>query len=271
MNLLDSAILGIVEGLTEFIPVSSTAHLIIVRNLLGIEGVGSLAFDAVLQLATILAVILYFRKDISILIHNAVRWVLRKPVEKHEVTMLKALILGTIPAVVIGLLAERVIETSLRGILVVILALIAGSILMYYAERAEVMLEEGHAPHGLTPKKGFWIGVFQALALIPGFSRSGATISGGLFLGLSRVNAVRFSFLLSLPIIIGSGLKKGIDLMQGTQLLGIGPELLVGSVIAFIVGLASIHFLIKYVQGHTLKLFIWYRVVLALILVAVFF
>ena len=174
-------------------------------------------------------------------------------------------------------------DTVFRGSHVVAITLILGAILFYFAEKkaehdrllkeiSEKSLERLGTPlsgkdlSGISPKKGFWIGVFQCLALVPGFSRSGATISGGLFMGLTRESATRFSFLLSLPIIFGSGLKKIWDLYQGGTLMNVEGSLLVASIFAFISGLLAIHFLVKFLKNHSLNYFGVYRIILAVVI-----
>ncbi len=261
MNIFDAVILGIVQGLTEFIPVSSSGHLILTRNILGITSTQDLSIDAVLQLATILAVLMYFRHDLWNLFTTFLKVIVRKPVEYREKTLLYAIIVGTIPALVLGILLEHSMETVFRNTDLVAYALIAGSILMYTAEKYATQSVS------LTQRKSFIIGCFQALALIPGISRSGATISGGLFQGLSRSDATRFSFLLSFPIIAGSGLKKVLDLSFVGGLFT--PSLFVSFLCAFGVGLVCIHYLLKYLNTHTLSVFIWYRVVLAILIVLI--
>ncbi len=258
MTLIDGLILGVVEGLTEFIPVSSSGHLIIVRDLLSINIPEGLAVDAVLQLATILAVAVYFRRDLRRLIVTAFSPSKAEPAEKN---LLFAIILGTIPGVVFGLLLESKMETVFRSPLLVAGALLFGSALMFAADRWGKSLVQ------ISPSRGLMVGFFQALALIPGVSRSGATISGGLLLGLTRTEAVRFSFLLSFPIILGSGLKKLFDLYVAGGFTTDFVPLVVSLSAAFAVGLLSIHWLINYLSRRGLGVFVWYRVVLALIVI----
>ncbi len=264
MTILNSIILGITEGLTEFLPVSSSGHLIIVRQFLGIQNTNGLAFDAILQLATILAVGLYFWKDIWALIKSFFRLITRKTLRGKEATMFWAIFIGTIPAVVFGLLFENAMETIFRNIHLVALTLVLGSILMFFAEKY------ARQNKTLTVEKGFLAGLFQCLALLPGVSRSGATISGGLFLGFTREEATRFSFLLSFPIILGSGLKKLYDLYTMHELVVLGPSLWIGSLFAFVVGLGAIHFLITYLKKHTMYAFVIYRLLLVVVLLAYF-
>ena len=249
MPFWDAIILGIVQGLTEFIPVSSSGHLIVVRQFLGINTEGGLAFDAVLQLATTLAVILYFWKDI---------WNLR-----NNWKLIKILIIATIPAVVLGLLLEKKMETVFRDPKLVTVTLIFGALLMFVAERIYKSRFVNQNP--LTLKRGFVIGLFQSLALIPGTSRSGSTVSGGLIMGLNREEATRFSFILSVPILLGTGAKKLLEIIKAGSFDG-GPALAWGSVTAFVVGLFAIHFLLNYLKKHTLNAFVVYRIILAVVL-----
>ncbi len=256
-DILISILLGVVQGATEFIPISSSGHLILVRDVLGIETVGTLGFDAILQLATALAVLVYFRRDFLDLTRSFLDLTLGKSVETSKRVLLWAIVLGTIPAAIFGLLLQDYMETTFRSAGFVVVTLLLGSLLFFVAER--VAKQNAH----LTVRKGVGIGFFQALALFPGTSRSGATIAGGLILGLSREQAARFSFLLSFPIIFGSGLVKLLGL--GGESVLLNTELLLGAVAAFAVGILAIHYLLKYLRNHTLGVFIWYRVILAAI------
>ncbi|MBI5126791.1 MAG: undecaprenyl-diphosphatase UppP [Candidatus Taylorbacteria bacterium] len=268
MNIFDSSILGIVQGLTEFIPVSSSGHLIIAHQVLGDSLAGSLAFDAIVQFATILAVGVYFSKDLWRLVVTFCKIVTCREVIREDKVLLYAIIFGTIPAVILGLLLENAMETKFRSVVFVAGTLILGSILMAFAEWFARRYSEVQS---LTLKKGWIIGCFQALALLPGVSRSGATISGGLIYGLGREAATRFSFLLAFPIILGSGLKKIIDVAQDGGFVGAGGvDIMIGSIVAFVVGLGAIHFLIKYLRHHSLYPFIWYRLVVAVLLLVFF-
>lgn len=276
MTFIQSAILGLVQGLTEFIPVSSTGHLILFREVMDLPLENSLSFDSILQLATGLAVLIYFWRDIYNLILGKNR------------QLLTILIIGTLPAVVVGLFLESYMETVFRGTGVVAYALIAGAILFYLAEKFNRPLTPSLSNEGLetsekslerlgTPLSGkdlsevsMWrglcIGLFQCLALVPGMSRSGSTISGGLFMNLSRENAIRFSFLLSLPIIFGSGFKKLFDVLQDGTWQSLDYSLLIASFFAFISGLCAIHFLLKFLKNHSLNYFGIYRIILAIII-----
>ena len=249
--MIQAIILGAIQGITEFLPISSSGHLVLIREVLGFKTVGSLSFDAVLQLATTLAVIVYFWKDLITIVR--VRDVKNK-------ILIWAIVVGTIPAVILGFIFEQKIDSVFRNAHTVAWALIAGSVLFFIAEKYGAKKQD--FPKELSVTRGFLVGCFQMLALIPGMSRSGSTISGGLLTGMKREEVVRFSFLLSVPILLGSGLKKLFDLGSTGS---IDASLIVGSLAAFVVGLASIHFLIKYLRKHTLNVFIVYRVLLAVV------
>lgn len=260
MDVLSAVILGVVQGLTEFLPVSSTGHLILAREVLGLNTEYGLAVDAVLHFATAFAVLLYFRNDFLKLLKTAWAFVTRKPIEEGESNLMWALIVGTIPAVVLGLMLEDMIETTFRSAELVAYVLIAGSILFLVAE---YVAKKIHEKQEVTIKKGLAVGCFQALALLPGMSRSGATISGGLLLGFSREQAARFAFLLSLPIILGAGTMKVLDLQSAGVLVEQGGMIALAAIAAFLSGLAAIHYLLKFLRNHTLLVFVVYRLILA--------
>ena len=265
MTPIDGIILGIVEGLTEFLPVSSSGHLIIARDLLGLLVPNGLAVDAVLQLATVFAVGVYFFRDLLGIAYTALYKMLGRPVSDKDSTLLYAVLLGTIPGVLFGLLLEKTMDTVFRSMFLVGVTLVLGSILFIVAEKYAKKNQT------LTAKRGFLIGLFQSLALVPGISRSGATISGGLLLGLSREEATRFSFVLSFPILLGAGLKKFLDLLGSHELGTLGFPFFLASLSAFLVGLMAIHFLIRYLRTHTLYVFVYYRLILAGLIFLVIF
>jgi undecaprenyl-diphosphatase len=258
MSFLDAVVLGLVQGIAEFLPISSSGHLIFAREVLGMTTDHGLAVDAVLQLATACAVLLYFRTDIFSLV-SVVWGRVRGTLIPHESrVLLTALVLGTIPAVILGLLLEHYMETIFRSATLVAWMLIISSFLLLYAERVAQTTDTQE----LTVRRGLCIGVFQTLALVPGVSRSGATISGGMILGLSRESAARFSFLLSLPIILGSGLKKLLDLTAEQVTVDEWTVIGVAALIAFVTGMASIHYLLRFLKNHTLVPFVVYRIAL---------
>ncbi len=262
MDVVSSIGLGLLQGLTEFLPVSSSGHLILLHSIIG-STVNDLAFDAILQFATVLAVIFYFRSDIWTLANALLRKLSRLPVNQKEIVTAYALIIGTIPAVIFGLLLESYMETIFRSPLLVAGVLVIGSILFMYTEWVYM---NNPRDNKITIYKGLKIGFFQCLALIPGMSRSGASIAGGMLMGLSRDEAARFSFLLAIPIIAGSGGKKLVDLMMTGNTVDWGG-LLIAGVIAFAAGLFAIHFMLSFVRRHTLWPFIWYRIILATLVV----
>ena len=263
MDIISGLILGVVQGLTEFIPVSSSGHLILAREVLGIETEFGLSVDAMLQLATSLAILLYFWRDFWGMLVAAFNWLRGHTIPSHERILIGALTLGTIPAIIFGFLLEDIMATSFRNAELVAWTLLLGAALFWVAERLAKQAQE------LNLKRGFWIGMFQALALIPGMSRSGVTIAGGLLLGLSREQATRFGFMLGFPIIFGSGMKKFLEFGVNGGLAELGLPLLLSAVTAFTVGVLAMHFMVRYLKNHTLNIFIVYRVVLA-VLVLVF-
>jgi undecaprenyl-diphosphatase len=270
MSVLEAIVLGFVQGMTEFLPVSSTGHLILVREFFGIAPEYGLAVDAVLQLATALAVLVYFRHSFlelgSAFIAYLTQWVRPAITPVPFPPLLSFLILGTVPALVAGLLLEEYMEMVFRSAELVAWMLLLGSGLLLLGEW---MLKRYGAPRPLSLRKSFLMGCFQALALIPGVSRSGATISGGLMLGLSREEAARFAFLLSLPIILGSGLKKLLELSLDGFVATWGVELLLAALTSFVVGGLSIHLLLKYLRNHSLLVFVFYRILLAVVIFSI--
>lgn len=259
MEWIDAVILGLVQGITEFLPVSSTGHLILVRDLLSLEAADALAFDAVLHFATTAAVVLYFWSDLWTLVQVALRKLGRLPVNEKDITLLYALIIGTIPAVIIGLLLESFVSENLRTPLVVAIVLFGGAVFFMYTEwRYYLRPTNGE----LTLRTGLLVGFYQALALIPGLSRSGSTIAGGMLLGLSRYEAARFSFLLAIPITLGVGIKSSIDLLKE----GAAVDWLmvaVSATISFVTALIVIHFFLNFIRKYTLWPFVWYSIILS--------
>lgn len=259
MDLIQGIILGAIQGLTEFLPVSSSGHLILAREVLRLQTNFGLAVDAVLQLATALAVLVYFRRDWCGLLMTARKLAALRggEVAPASKTLLWSLVAGTIPAIVFGLLLEDYMETTFRSALLVAGTLALGAVLFIIVERLTQRSEE------VTVGKAVVIGLFQSLALIPGLSRSGMTIVGGLLMGLPREEAARFGFLLSFPIIAGSGGKKLLELIGNGYAQQFELPLLAAFAASFIVGMAVIHWLLRYLRTHTLLPFAWYRLGLA--------
>ena len=260
MDLLQATVLGIVQGLTEFLPISSSGHLRIVPAFAGWEDPGA-AFTAVIQLGTMAAVVLYFREDLW---RIATAWLasLRDPSRRSELDARMGwyLILGTVPIVIFGVAFSDQIENGARDLYLIGTTLIVFGLILLAAERFSRRERDVTT---LTRRDAIIFGLAQALALVPGVSRSGATITAGLFLGFDRVSAARFSFLLSIPAVVLSGLYELKDVVNGTAAgaAGVGPTA-VATVLAFVTGYASIAFLLKFLTSHSTGVFVAYRVAL---------
>ena len=265
MNYFDAVVLGIVEGLTEFLPVSSTGHLTIAEKWLGlnIDDPAVTGFTAVIQSGAIAAVIVYFARDIWKI---AKAWVLglAKPEYRGRIEhrMGWYVIVGSVPVGVVGLLAKDLIKGDLRSLWVVAAALIGWSAVMWYAER---VARQARSEKQLGLTDALVIGGAQCLSLVPGVSRSGATISAGLLLGLDRVAATRLSFFLSIPALLAAGLYELKDALSGSISVG---ETLVGTAVSFVVAYASVAWLLKFVAHHSIAWFTPYRVALGVLLIA---
>lgn len=270
MNIAEAIILGVIQGLTEFLPISSTAHLLAARQFMGHEQPQD-AFTTVIQLGTLVAVLIYFRVD---LVKIGVGWFRGlftfKPFATPEARMGWLMILGTIPVVVIGLALKKHIKTHLYNLPVAAGAAIGFGLLLWEAEHL-AKRREGRGEETTTWKDALIVGFFQALALIPGASRSGTTITAGLFAGLSRPAAARFSFLLSIPAIFGAGIyeayKDRNEILKSEEDIS---ALIVGLVTAGIVGYGAIHFLLGYLKKYGTEIFVFYRLAIGtLILVLI--
>jgi len=259
MDLISGIGLGIVQGLTEFLPISSSGHLILAREVFGINTEFGLSIDATLQLATSIAILIYFWRDFLGILISVFNWVRGHTIDSKDKILISALVVGSIPAIVLGLLLEDIMETSFRSSELVAWTLILGAALFWVAEKLSKQTQR------LNLKRGFWIGMFQALALIPGMSRSGVTIAGGLLLGISREQATKFGFMLGFPVIFGSGMKKFFELSTNNGLIELGMPLFFSALTAFIVGVVAMHFMVRYLKNHTLNIFIIYRIILALL------
>ena len=266
VDVLQATVLGIVQGLTEFLPISSSAHLLIVPRLLGWADPGA-AFTAVIQLGTMAAVVLYFRAD---LVRIALAWLasLRDRSRRADLDARLGwyLILGTVPIVVFGFAFSDQIENGARDLYLISVALIVFGLVLLAAEE---LGQKTRRLEELDRRDGIVIGLAQALALIPGVSRSGATISAGLFMGLDRPSAARYSFLLSVPAVVLSGLFELRGIVDGSEHTHTGTgALIVATLLAFVVGYASIAFLLRYVARHSTIVFVVYRVALGVIVLA---
>ena len=257
---LEVVVLGIVQGLTEFLPISSSAHLRIVSGVFFGNDPGA-AFTAVSQLGTEAAVLVYFARDIA---HLVAVWFrgLRSPEARADPDYRLAwlVIIGTIPIAVLGVLFKHQIETVARNLWLIATTMVVFGVLLGLAEyygRQKVELRQ------LKVSDGVILGFAQACALIPGVSRSGGTITAGLFLGLQRTAAVRYSFLLAIPAVVAAGLFTIPDIAKG----GITPvQMIVATVIAFVVGFGVIAWLLRWVAKHTVYAFVWYRLALGVLL-----
>jgi len=271
LTYLDAIILGVVEGLTEFLPISSTGHLTITEKLLGlpVDAKVVTAYTAIIQLGAIAATFLFFAKKIARLFMAWVRG-LGSEEGRHSPDYLLAwaVIVGSLPVGIVGFLLRDVIEGPLRSLWVVAAALLLWSVVMWAAERRhEVLARRGvqRGEHDLTVVDGLVIGLVQCLSLIPGVSRSGATISAGLLRGVDRVTATELSFFMAIPALTAAGVFQALDQRHDLGELGAG-QMLVGIVVAFVVAYASIAWLLKYVANHSIMVFVWYRVALGVIL-----
>ena len=264
MDLLQALVLGVVQGLTEFLPISSSAHQRIVPAIMGWEDPGA-AFTAVTQLGTEAAVLLYFREDLWRITTKWLRAL--RPGARHlqadpDVRVGWYIIVATLPIGFLGFVFRDQIETGARDLYLVGTVLIVFALILLYADR--VGKRDRDIQH-LSFRDGVLIGLAQSAALVPGVSRSGATMTAGLLLGLERAAAARFSFLLAIPAVVASGLFKLGDVVAGTA-EGSGDEgvaaVALATVVSFVVGLAAIHWLLRYLATHSVGVFVGYRVLL---------
>lgn len=262
MNPFEAGVLGISQGLTEFLPISSSAHLRIVPTLLGWDDPGA-AFTAIVQLGTMLAILLYFWREIG---HISVAWFRgltnREVRSTAEYKMAWYVIFATIPIGILGLIFSHQIENGARNLWVISVMLILLGLVLLFAERVGT---RHRTEEHISFKDGLFIGLAQAAALIPGVSRSGSTITAGLFAGLTRETAARFSFLLSIPAVVLSGVFE-LRNFGSANSPGLAATV-IATILAFVVGLASIHWLLKYLTRHSTALFVAYRVALGSILI----
>ena len=271
VSTLEAIVLGLVQGLTEFLPISSTGHILYVPALAGWPDPGA-AFSAVIQLGTMAAVLVYFRADLwRMALAFLKSFTGDHPLWKSEDSDGRIgwyIVLGTIPIAIVGIVFKDQIENNVRTLSLVAIVMILFSFVLM---AADLKGAQDRDVKELTLKDGIIIGLFQALALIPGVSRSGSTISGGLFLGLNRESATRYSFLLSVPAVVLSGLFELRHIGDSTGAsVGIGPTA-IATVLAFISGYFAIAFLLRFVRTHNFSVFVVYRVavgVLMLVLLA---
>jgi undecaprenyl-diphosphatase len=258
VDLFQAVFLGILQGLTEFLPISSSAHLRIFPELFGWEDPGA-AFTAVVQIGTEAAVILYFWRDIFRIGSTWVRSLFDRSLREHQdARMGWFIIVGSIPIVLLGIAFKDVIERDFRNLWIIGTALIVLGIVLGIAERVG---RKTQSIERLNWRDAVLLGLAQAAALVPGVSRSGATISMGLFLGYEREAATRYAFLLAIPAVVGAGLFELPEIPHGADEYGVGPTI-AATVVAFVVGYAAIAWLLRYVSTHSYAPFVIYRIAL---------
>jgi undecaprenyl-diphosphatase len=257
MDWVQALALGVVQGLTEFLPISSTAHVFIFSKIFGWGDPGA-AFSAIIQIGTELAVVIYFRKDIADVFRNLLKALSDKQFRKSDDAKTSvALIIGSLPILVIGFALRDLIETDVRNLHLVATMLIVFGVILLLVDR----YSRPRDTQDLTYKASMLIGLSQALALVPGVSRSGATISAGLALGYSRNQSTRFAFLLAIPAVFASGLfelRHGFDgeFSWGTTLLA--------TIVSFCVGMLVIRWFMRFISKYSFSIFGWYRIILGI-------
>lgn len=263
MDLFQAFILAIIQGITEFLPISSSAHLILPKEILGWQDQG-LAFDVAVHLGTLLAVIFAFRQKILALIGNFFLWISFKPNDAKQQKLIWNILIATIPAGILGLLLADFIEENLRSAWVIATTTIVFGLVLWLADKQKNLSKNLYS---ISWKIALLIGLAQALALIPGTSRSGITITATLLLGIARKDSAEFSFLLSIPIIVAAGLLEGLKLYE----VGINMSysiLLMAIVLAFATAYLSIKYFLKWIDSLGLMPFVIYRLVLGVLLFA---
>lgn len=256
---LQAVILGIVEGLTEFLPISSTGHQIIVADLINFGGERAMAFNIIIQLGAILAVVWEFRRKIFDVVVGL-------PRERTAQRFTANLLIGFMPAVVLGVLFADLIHEYLFNPITVAAALVVGGVIMLWAERREHRIEVDHVDE-MNWSHALKIGFVQCIAMIPGTSRSGSTIIGGLLFGLSRKAATEFSFFLAMPTMVGAAVYSGYkyrELFQPSDFMVFA----IGFVVSFIFAMIAVRGLLKFIANHSYAVFAWYRIVFGLIILA---
>ena len=266
MNWIEAIILGIVQGLTEFLPISSSAHLRVVGEFLPGAADPGAAFTAITQIGTELAVLLYFWRDITRIITQWCRAIVGKvPHSDPDVRMGWLIIIGSIPIAVLGLLFEDYIDTTFRSLWLVATMLIVFGVIL---AMADTWGRQVKPISRLSWRDGILYGLAQALALIPGVSRSGGTITMGLALGYTRKAAARYAFLLAVPAVFASGfykLAQSIAEPDPNAAYGMG-ETFIATIVAFVIGYAVIAWLMRFITNNSFKIFVWYRILLGVAL-----
>lgn len=263
-EILKAILLGVVQGLTEFLPVSSTAHLRIIPSFFGWGDIGA-SYTAVIQVGTMIAIIIYFWKDMMAMAKSFISSLKSRDFKSKDTRLFLMIVIGTIPIVIFGFLLKDFIRHEFRNMYIVASSLIFFSLVLLAADRYTkklVTIEK------LTYFDSIFVGFFQALALIPGASRSGSTISGSFFRNMTREDAPRFSFLLSIPAILLSGCYELFS--QRKELLsndGAILSLVIATIVSGVVGYWSIWFLLSYIKKHSLTLFVVYRIIFGILII----
>ncbi len=271
LTYLQAIILGIVEGLTEFLPVSSTGHLTIAEKFLGlpVDDRSVTAYTVIIQFGAIIATFIFFARKIIRLLSAWVQGLVNVEARQHhDYALAWAVIVGSIPVGIVGFFARDLISGGLRSLWVVAAALVVWSAVMVVAERRHDQLDAAGAQRGeggVSIKDGLVIGLVQCFSLIPGVSRSGATISAGLLRGIDRVTATELSFFMAIPALTAAGVFQAVEERDGLADLGYG-QMAVGIVVAFGVAYASIAWLLRFVASNSLRPFVWYRVAVGVLL-----
>jgi undecaprenyl-diphosphatase len=260
-----AVLLGIVQGLTEFLPVSSSAHLVLARAFFGWnvdEGAFGLAFDVSLHAGTLIALLVYFWRDIASMV-AAVPAILRA--RRGPAKLARLIVIGTIPVVIVGVTAAKWLEEHLRTPEVIAVTLTIGGIWLL---AAEALGSRRRDEESLTTTDAIVLGVAESTALVPGMSRSGSTIAMAMLLGLTRESAARFSFLLGIPAIAGAAAQTGVHILKTGVSSQDATLFAIGMVTSAVVGYLTIRFFLRYLAGHSLNVFAWYRIALAAVTVA---
>jgi undecaprenyl-diphosphatase len=257
-----AAAMGVVQGVTEFLPISSSAHLRILPALFGQKDPGA-SFTAVIQIGTIFSVLIFFKNDLISISRSTLVGIFKKDERNQEFRMGLSIILATIPIIFFGLIGQDFIKTGARSLYLVAYVMLIFSFVMYFVDKYSKFDTD---INDLSRFKILMLGFAQSLALIPGFSRSGVTITAARYFGINRAAAARFSFLLSVPAIVLSGLYEAIGITNSNE-SGWGQTIFAAAV-SFVVGYISIAWLIKWLGNHSLKTFVIYRIVLSLVIIA---
>ncbi len=263
MTLLNAIILGILQGITEFLPISSSGHLVLGEELLGMNVEALKVFDVVVHMGSLLAILIYFRSDIWMMIQSLGKFLTGKWKDPY-VKLIAFILIGTIPAVIVGFTLEDIIDGAFRNVNAVAIWMMVIGLLFFIGE----WKHDKEKISEITLWKSLFIGCAQAMALIPGISRSGSTIVAGLFQGINRVDAARFSFLLGIPAIAGAGLLTALKIPENGGLHMEILPLVCGFISSFIFGLLSVHFLMKFLKKHSLRIFALYLILLGLVSLA---